>query len=192
MQKVLHFSFICLWGVFSVLLAGCASKSKGPNPSNTLTGATMRQGVDWIDDSQVYSESGLVARDSTSMSVTGYGAGQYDPQDLLAHVYFDFDDDSIRSSERETVQEVIKQLQASKDMKIVAVGHTDWYGTLEYNLVLGDKRSNSVRKFLEKMGIDPMRVETLSMGKLEAVQGLPKNDSRVMADRRVDLIRVHR
>ena len=66
------------------------------------------------------------------------------------------------------------------------VGHCDWRGTAEYNLGLGDRRSNSVKRYLETLGADPKRLETLSKGSTDAKQG--GGESEWAKDRRVDFI----
>ena len=54
----------------------------------------------------------------------------------------------------------------------------DWYGTEEYNLALGDLRANSVANYLQDLGIDPIRINTVSTGSLEAQIGLSKTNSK--------------
>jgi len=44
-------------------------------------------------------------------------------------------------------------------------GHCDERGTIEYNLVLGQKRAEAVKDYLVKLGIEEKRIKTISYGK---------------------------
>ena len=50
-------------------------------------------------------------------------------------------------------------------IKIIVEGHCDERGTREYNLALGERRANSVKKFLVSLGVKASRVSTISYGK---------------------------
>ena len=80
----------------------------------------------------------------------------------------------------------MKWLADNADKNLVLIGHCDWRGTAEYNLGLGDRRSNAVKKFLESLGVNTARLETLSKGSTEAKQSGGEADWA--KDRRVDFI----
>ncbi len=52
----------------------------------------------------------------------------------------------------------------NRDRSIVLEGHCDERGTREYNLALGENRSNAVRSFLTSAGVSPRQIETVSYG----------------------------
>ncbi len=69
---------------------------------------------------------------------------------------------------RESSNVLMNQAQWLKDHPAVAVtveGHCDERGTKEYNIALGSKRANSVKKVLVKNGVEDSRIETISYGK---------------------------
>ena len=82
------------------------------------------------------------------------------------------------------------RLADNPEKNLVLVGHCDWRGTAEYNLGLGDRRANSVKKYLESMGVDGKRLETLSKGSTDAKQG--GGESEWQKDRRVDFVELRK
>jgi peptidoglycan-associated lipoprotein len=87
-------------------------------------------------------------------------------------VYFDYDSYSVRSDEQATVENNARYLRADRNRKAVVEGHTDERGGREYNLALGQKRSEAVRRALGLLGVPDAQVEAVSFGKEKpAVQG---------------------
>jgi peptidoglycan-associated lipoprotein len=105
---------------------------------------------------------------------------------LLQPVYFDFDRSAVKQPERAKVEAAVKYLQENADKRMLLEGHCDWRGTEEYNLGLGDRRANAVRRFLETLGIKSDRLEILSKGSLDAKKGASETD--MAKDRRVDFV----
>jgi peptidoglycan-associated lipoprotein len=71
-------------------------------------------------------------------------------------------------------------------MRLLLEGHCDWRGTAEYNLGLGDRRANAVKKYLLSIGVAADKLEANSKGSLEAKANA---DAATMEkDRRVDLV----
>jgi peptidoglycan-associated lipoprotein len=79
-------------------------------------------------------------------------------------VYFDYDSAAVKSSEMSNVEAAAAALRSDPNTKLLVEGHCDERGTEEYNRALGERRALSLRGELAKMGIDPMRVRTLSYG----------------------------
>ena len=82
----------------------------------------------------------------------------------LAVVHFDFNDSTLTADGRKTLDKNADCLK-SKKSGIVLAGHCDERGTEEYNLHLGERRANSVKKYLSALGIDPKNLKTVSYGK---------------------------
>ena len=105
---------------------------------------------------------------------------------VLPPVYFGFDSSSVGASERSKLQQAAEYLEQNSEHHLLVEGHCDWHGTSEYNLVLGDRRANSIGDYLDTLGITPERIEKLSKGSLEATSGLSRELSS--QNRRADLI----
>jgi peptidoglycan-associated lipoprotein len=80
-------------------------------------------------------------------------------------VYFDFDSYTVKSEYQATLQAHANYLKANKDRKIKIEGNTDERGTTEYNLALGQRRSEAVRKSLSLLGVPDSQMEAVSFGK---------------------------
>ena len=105
---------------------------------------------------------------------------------VVAPIYFALDRAAVSPAERPKLQAAVKWLADNADKNLILIGHCDWRGTSEYNLGLGDRRTNAVKKFLESLGVDSNRLETLSKGSTEAKQS--GGEAEWAKDRRVDFI----
>jgi peptidoglycan-associated lipoprotein len=83
---------------------------------------------------------------------------------IFKNIYFDFDKYDIRPDAAETLKKIGEYMLKNTDIKILIEGHCDERGTREYNLVLGEQRALSARKYLVVMGVSPKRMYTVSYG----------------------------
>jgi outer membrane protein OmpA-like peptidoglycan-associated protein len=81
-------------------------------------------------------------------------------------------------------------MAADPTVHVVAVGHCDSYGSEEYNLALGEKRSNSVKSYVSKSGAAATQIEILSMGQYGSTPDVKKDSPEAKHDRRVDLVKI--
>jgi len=94
------------------------------------------------------------------------------PQGTARVVYFDYDSFVIKPEFQSLIEANAKYIRADKARKVVIEGHTDERGGREYNLALGQKRSEAVRKALVLAGVADGQLEAVSFGKEKpAVQG---------------------
>ena len=83
----------------------------------------------------------------------------------LEDIYFDYDQSVLRADARTTLEENAKVLRANDGQKIVIEGHCDERGTLAYNLILGERRAQSVKRYLENLGVAASQLQIISYGK---------------------------
>jgi len=83
---------------------------------------------------------------------------------IIEDVYFDFDRYSIRADSKKALEDDAALLKNNGAMKITIEGHCDERGPDEYNLVLGQKRADSVKRYLKDLGVDSSRIATISFG----------------------------
>jgi peptidoglycan-associated lipoprotein len=83
---------------------------------------------------------------------------------LLKDIHFNYDKYDIRREDEGTLMENAAFLKKNPNMKIQIEGHCDERGTIEYNLALGERRANSVKKYLVSLGIHSDRISTISYG----------------------------
>jgi peptidoglycan-associated lipoprotein len=91
---------------------------------------------------------------------------------ILETVYFEYDSDAIRADAQTALEKKVPLLAANSAVRITVSGHCDERGSDEYNIALGRRRAESVKRFLTDRGIDASRIETISFGRERpAVQG---------------------
>ncbi len=83
----------------------------------------------------------------------------------LSDVFFDFDRFAIRQDAQATLEANARWLKAANGRKVLIEGHCDERGTVEYNLVLGEKRAQSVKQYLEELGVPASQIQITSFGK---------------------------
>jgi len=79
-------------------------------------------------------------------------------------VYFDTDKWNIRDDAREALKKNAEIMGTDPDLTLTIEGHCDERNTVEYNLALGERRANSVRDYLIRLGVDGARLKTISYG----------------------------
>jgi len=89
-----------------------------------------------------------------------------DPKNILfkRSVYFDYDSDRIRDEFRPLLQAHAKYLADNAGAKMLIQGNCDDRGSREYNLALGQRRAEAVRRVLVLMGAREAQIEPVSLG----------------------------
>jgi peptidoglycan-associated lipoprotein len=101
-------------------------------------------------------------------------------------VYFDFDSFVIRTEARPIIEAHGRRLRADAKLHVALEGHTDDRGGREYNLGLGQKRADAVRKALSLLGVADSQMEAVSFGKEKpAVPGT--SEAAMQENRRVEI-----
>lgn len=95
------------------------------------------------------------------------------PALVLETIHFDFDKYDIRPGDAEILKRNAKILKQYPEVKIIIEGHCCPIGTSEYNLGLGQRRANSAKDYLVKLGIPADRLETISYGEERLVTNNP-------------------
>lgn len=157
----------------AVLLAACSStklddKANAPVQNGTSNSGADTRAVNTVD--------------------TGSTDPLNDPQGVLAKrsVYFDYDSYTVKPEYRTVIENHAKYLVAHKDRKVVIQGNTDDRGGAEYNLALGQKRAEAVRKALVLLGVSDAQVEAVSFGK-EKPKALGQDEASYAENRRADI-----
>ncbi len=83
----------------------------------------------------------------------------------LKDINFDFDKYNIRANDAETLKGNYEWMTANSGKQIKIEGNCDERGTVEYNLVLGQKRADATKNFLVNLGADGKLIGTVSYGK---------------------------
>ena len=87
------------------------------------------------------------------------------PANTVKTIYFDFDSYVLKPEFQSVIEAHARYLTADTSRKIAIEGHTDERGGREYNLALGQKRAEAVRRALGLSGVTDSQVEAVSFGK---------------------------
>lgn len=125
--------------------------------ANLPSGQMKEEG---IREERVQNESAASAQEGAGEKMAS--AANDDGSDLL-DVYFEFDQAVLKEESKTNLQKNAKRLMTEK-VKIKIEGHADERGTEEYNLALGERRAQAVKRFLAALGVDKTRINTISFG----------------------------
>ena len=111
-----------------------------------------------------------------------------DPNDILSKrsVYFDFDKYNIKEEYRILVEAHAKYLKMNPQRKVRIEGNADERGSVEYNLALGQRRAEAVRKMLIALGASDNQIEAVSNGE-EKPKALGHDEAAYAENRRSDI-----
>jgi peptidoglycan-associated lipoprotein len=111
-----------------------------------------------------------------------------DPANILykRSVYFDYDQYTVKEEYRALVEAHGKYLAANPDRKVTIQGNTDERGGSEYNLALGQKRAEAVRRAMALAGARDSQMEAVSFGK-EKPKAAGSNEAAWTENRRADI-----
>lgn len=144
----------------AALVAGCSSGVKLDDVPVEDRGATPMAPAPGGANSGGTSQSGVAPVDLTQSGREGEG-----PVGVARIVYFDFDSYSVKPEFQSMLEGHARFLKAAPARRLMIEGHTDERGGREYNLALGQKRAEAVRRSLALLGVGDGQVEAVSFGK---------------------------
>jgi len=165
-------------------LAGCASKG-------TQDAAPVEDKGDRATGTTTDTSTAPVGGTRIAGTATGQPPHK-DPSNILSQkrtIYFDYDQDTIKDEYKATVEAHAKYLQSNRQLKVILQGNTDERGTREYNIALGQRRADAVKKLMILLGATEIQIETVSFGK-EKPRREGHDESSWAENRRVDIVYV--
>jgi peptidoglycan-associated lipoprotein len=157
-----------------IALGACSSGSKLDTkgaPTDTSTGATptdTSRGVTTVQpDSSALDPEARALMDKS--------------------VYFDYDSYAVKDQYRSTIDGNSKYLGSHRNRKVIVQGNTDERGGSEYNLALGQKRAEAVKKQLALLGVPETQIEAVSLGK-EKARNAGHDEAAWAENRRADFV----
>jgi peptidoglycan-associated lipoprotein len=178
MKKIV--SIACLFAAAG-LLAGCPKKATTVEPpvaGSQVPGAGATSGTEGASTS-----TSPLGGDSGTMGGPGGGPNQ----SVGRIIYFDFDKSDIKPEFAAVVSGNAQFLAAHPEAKLKLEGNTDERGTREYNIGLGERRAQAVRRALLLQGVSENQLTTVSFGaERPAVEG--DDEAAWAKNRRVELV----
>ena len=177
---------LALAALASAALAGCSStpETVAPVENRTSTAVVMPEaGTSTSGANPTAGASG-----STMPTAATSGNPLRDPRSPLSRreIFYDYDSFTVRDEYKPLLEAHAAYLKQNRNARIKVEGNTDERGSREYNLALGQKRSESVKRVLTLLGVSEVQIDTVSFGEEK-----PKNPSSTEAayseNRRCDL-----
>ncbi len=128
--------------------------------------------------------NGVDPRGVTGVQVDGSAVAQ--PEAMARIVYFDYDSFEVLPQFTAALEANAKYLKADPSRKVMLEGHTDERGGREYNLALGQKRAEAVRRSLALFGVSDAQMEPVSFGE-EKPAAMGADEDSYARNRRVEL-----
>jgi len=112
-----------------------------------------------------------------------------DPGNILSRrsVYFDFDSNLVKDEFRPLVTAHARYLQQNPGARMRIQGNTDERGSREYNIALGQRRSEAVKQMMQLLGARPDQIESVSFGE-EKPRATGQNETAWAENRRADIV----
>ncbi len=155
---------IWIAALFTVALAGCSSTpSQDEQPPAAVE--ERKPGATPGAQSQGVRQPPVAAVDLTAGKKPALSA-LTDPGSILSKrsIYFDFDKYDIKDEYKALVEAHARYLRDNPQSKTLIQGNTDERGGREYNLSLGQRRSDSVKRMLLLLGAKEDQIEAVSLG----------------------------
>lgn len=158
--------------LMAVFLAGCPASPSVPDPEPSDT---------------TYGDSGA---STDGMGDGGMGDGEYLPDpsagELQMVIYFEFDSSEVRPQDRDLVSRHAMLMSNNMRVKVRLEGHADERGSREYNIGLGERRSQAIRQMLMIQGVSAAQIATVSFGE-ERPASFGSSESDYAQNRRVEI-----
>ena len=132
-----------------------------------------------------------------SADTDGYGSDgldegeyiDYDPSmgELTNIIYFEFDSSELRPEDTDVVARHAVQLSGNSNLRVRLEGHADERGSREYNIGLGERRSQTVRRLLLIQGASISQISTVSFGE-ERPAAMGSSEADYAQNRRVEIL----
>jgi peptidoglycan-associated lipoprotein len=167
---------ILLGSLLIVALAACSStslKQKAPVSESGATTGGQRPG-----------------QSSATTPTTPLGINPLkDANNILSKrsVYFEFDSALVKDEFKPLVQAHARYLVEHPSTRLTVQGHTDERGSAEYNLALGQRRSDGVKQAMNVLGASDRQIDTVSFGK-EKPKALGHDEDAWAQNRRADIV----
>lgn len=170
-MKYFRFNRMSLALVAAALVVGCSSGVKLNDAPVSDQGAASTNG----------SQSAVAPVDLNATQGTAQG-----PVGVARIIYFDFDSYTVKPEYQSVLDAHARYLKSHTATRVTLEGNTDERGGREYNLALGQKRADAVRRSLGLLGVPESQMEAVSFGKEKpAVQG--NSEDAYAKNRRVEL-----
>jgi peptidoglycan-associated lipoprotein len=177
---------VILISALLALLAACASAptSQEQAPAGVEDRSVGGTGA----QSQGVGSTGVTGTELAGQKGAG-GNPLTDPSNILSKrsIYYDFDKFDVKDEYRPIIEAHAAYLRDHPDAKVLIQGNTDERGSREYNVALGQRRADGVKKLLLLLGAKEDQVEAVSLGE-EKPKAQGTTEEAYAQNRRCDIL----
>ena len=165
----------------AILLAACASKE--PAPTAKVEDRTPVTSTDTSTTPKTTSTQNIPP------PIGKQGNELTNPNNILSKrvIYFDFDTDAVKPEFASLIQAHASYLMQNRNRKVRLEGHADERGSREYNMALGQRRSDAVRKAATILGVSNSSIEAISYGE-DKPKATGHDEASWAQNRRVEIV----
>jgi len=166
-----------IWiAILCAMLAACASTSE-----QTPAGVEDRKGAE-ARGVEASAPSGVGLTDAQRSALTN-------PSSPLSKrsIFYDFDKYDVKPEYRPLVEAHAQFLRDNSGLKILIQGNTDERGSREYNIALGQRRADGVKKMMILLGVSEVQIEAVSLGE-EKPRAQGSTEDAYSQNRRSDIL----
>jgi peptidoglycan-associated lipoprotein len=160
----------------AIAIAGCSSVPLNDVPVEDKSATTVPGG------GAPGTQSSVAPITADNLAGTSQG-----PANVARLIYFDYDSYAVKPQFQSLIEAHAKFLKANPGRRIALEGHTDERGGREYNLALGQRRAEAVRRSLGLLGVNDNQMEAVSFGK-EKPAAAGSDESAWAQNRRVEVV----
>ena len=178
---------IAIAAMVAFALVGCSSSP---------TTAPVEDKSATTDPAATAAAGGTTTRPAPGGVVTGSSTGTTtgsamlrDPNNILSkrEVFFEFDSFVVADKYKPMVEAHARYLSGNRAAKVTVQGHGDERGAREYNIALGQRRADAVKRMMTLLGVQEIQIETVSFGE-EKPRNLGHDETAWTENRRVDIV----
>jgi peptidoglycan-associated lipoprotein len=172
----------------ALFIAGCQTQPSQPeapiDDKSAAPGAATRPGA-----TTAGAGTGGVTGAPGTGTTAGTGNPLRDPNNILSRrsVFFDFDSFVVKDEFKPLVEAHARYLAGNRQARSTIQGNTDERGSREYNIALGQRRADAIKRMMTLLGAQDSQIETVSFG--EEKPRNPGTDETAMSqNRRGDIV----
>ena len=180
--------------VILAVLAGCAGQVNEEVKAPAVEPVVSKETASSASTNEVDSSAELAAKAKAKAKAAAADAERATAEKIKSKAmaadtlfFFEFDRSDLKQDALNDLDAHAKYLTADRSAKVRLEGHADERGTRAYNLALGERRANSVTRYLVIQGVNRSQIESVSYGE-ERPLSLVRDDSGWLRNRRVELI----
>jgi len=172
--SIIMFAFLSL----SLCLGGCSTLKKF---------TTNKKNKDYIKQSQMAAIKGENIPLERSADDITFVEPSEENKAIFSDILFDYDSCRLEKDAISTLEKVATWMKKHTNVLLKIEGHCDERGSRKYNLILGEQRALSVRRYLTGLGISPSRLYTITYGEDKPVD-IGHNEKAWVKNRRAHLL----